>query len=173
VGGEGVPGVLLTGTVGVGKTAVAVELGRVLAERGQKAAVIDLDWLGWLTGAGAVDTELLIRDNLVATWVNYRDRGATRVVLVRMISDPRHLAALRNTLEDVSLTVVRITTSPERIEARLRKRDTGAELEEHLAESGAMTTRLDASKIEDLQVSNDATAHDAAVRLLELLAWDR
>ena len=40
--------ILITGTLGAGKTAVAVEAGRLLSLRDVRVAVVDLDWLGWV-----------------------------------------------------------------------------------------------------------------------------
>jgi polynucleotide 5'-kinase involved in rRNA processing len=44
-----VPGLLLIGTIGSGKTALGSAIGDISAAAGVPTAVIDLDWLGWLT----------------------------------------------------------------------------------------------------------------------------
>ena len=84
-----VPAVLLTGRVGVGKTVVAAEIGELLAERGVRVAVIDLDWLGWLAGAADGEIDPLILRNLAATWPNHEAAGADRAVLARRSATPR------------------------------------------------------------------------------------
>ena len=38
---------LVTGSVGAGKTAVLLALGELLAERDEPYALVDLDWLCW------------------------------------------------------------------------------------------------------------------------------
>jgi Ni2+-binding GTPase involved in maturation of urease and hydrogenase len=40
--------ILLTGTVGSGKTSVAIEIGELLERGGASYALVDLDWLAWL-----------------------------------------------------------------------------------------------------------------------------
>ena len=40
--------ILVTGTVGVGKTSVLLEIGEALARGGEPYAIVDLDWLAWL-----------------------------------------------------------------------------------------------------------------------------
>ena len=170
MGNERTQGVLLTGTVGSGKTSIAIELGHVLAERSIPTAVIDLDWLGWLVGARS-DVEALIRANLEASWPNFRARGVTHVVLTRTIHDPQHLDSLRRTITDVDLTIVRVTAPNETLEERLRQRDTGAELDEHLSQARRMTQLLDEAAIEDFRLSNNGSVHEAAAALFRQLGW--
>jgi hypothetical protein len=47
------PAILLTGTMGSGKTAVTIAIGEILGLRGQPYALVDLDWLGWVQPAPA------------------------------------------------------------------------------------------------------------------------
>jgi adenylylsulfate kinase len=156
------PAVLLTGPVGVGKTVVAAEIGDLLAEDGVRAAVIDLDWLGWLAGAdGGVD-ELIVR-NLDATWPNYEAAGAERAVLARSVRDAGLVEALRARFD---LTVVRLTAPNETRAARLSWRDTGTQLAEHLAEPG---TEAD---VADLEVANEGPPiRDVAREVLRRVGW--
>jgi hypothetical protein len=60
---ERVRALLLTGTVGSGKTAVATEMGLLLEERELPSAIVDLDWLGWVhLGTAFEGVERLIRE---------------------------------------------------------------------------------------------------------------
>lgn len=156
------PAVLLTGPVGVGKTVVAAELGELLAELGVRAAVIDLDWLGWLAGADGGIDELIVR-NLDATWPNYEAAGAERAVLARSVRDRRLVEALRARFD---LTVVRLTASDETVAARLGRRDAGSQLAEHLAEGGRE------ADVPDFEVTNDgASVREVAHEVLRRVGW--
>lgn len=162
---------LLTGTVGSGKTALAVEVGAVLGRRDVGVAVVDLDWLGWVHGAHAEPSDLIL-DNLEAILPNFLSAGVTRFVLVRMIRRRAETAALKKALGDGSLTVVRVAAAPDVIEQRLRRRDTGAELEEHLVEHSAMTAALDEARLEDIRVENDhRPISEVAAELVDRLGW--
>jgi DNA polymerase III delta prime subunit len=147
-----IPTLLLTGTVGSGKTVVAVEIGRLLEEAGVASAVVDLDWLGWvhLPGGSVSPDELIVR-NLTAIWGNLRATGIRRAILARAVLRRSTVDALRRAIPDGDVTVIRLTSPPEMIEDRLRRRDTGAILEGHLEDFRTMTGAMDEAGIEDLE----------------------
>lgn len=168
------PGVLLTGTIGAGKTALATDIGEVLTAGALSPAVIDLDWLGWFTQSGGslADIEDLIRENLAAIWPNFRTRGATHVVVNRLVHEPEHIAAYRQALGDVDLAVVRVTASDETIQDRLSRRDTGSVLNEHLNVAEKMSKLLDASRVGDFAIANDdRPIREVTTELLKELGW--
>lgn len=164
--------VLLTGTVGAGKTALATEVAAVLAARGKRVAAIDLDWLGWIhAGEGDVDPSGLIARNLQSIWPNYRAAGVERLVLARFVATESEVDALKTAVGDIAMTVVRVLAPAEVVEERLRRRDTGAELEEHLDEHRRMTELLDAAPVEDLRIANDRPIAEVAGELIDRLGW--
>jgi dephospho-CoA kinase len=165
-----IKGVLLTGAPGVGKTSVAIELGHQLGKDDVPTAVIELDWFGWVLGK-TVDVERLIRDGLAAVWPNLRGEGVTNLVLSRMLNRTEDIDSLRQTLDDVSLTIVRVIASREMVEERLRARDSGAELKDHLAESRSMTALLDQAEIEDFRIANEGSVSSTASQLRTRLGW--
>jgi adenylylsulfate kinase len=153
---ERVPTLLLTGTVGSGKTAVAAEIGLLLDEAGLPGAIVDLDWLGWVhVGRSFTGVERLIAQNLAAVWPNLRAAGARRLVLVRALRRREDVEALRRALPEADLTVVRLVASAQTVGARLRRRDSGRILEEHLVEAVAMQRAMDQAALEDFRIEND------------------
>jgi adenylylsulfate kinase len=171
---EVVRAVLLTGPIGAGKTVVAMELGELLAERGLPTAVIDLDWLGWFhpgDAPGATPDEL-IADNLRAVWPRFREAGARYLVLARALTTGAQVAAVRDALGDVELTVVLVHASTGAIAERLGRRDEGEVLREHLAESEVMARALAGAGFANLRIENErGPVRDAADELLEALGW--
>ncbi|MDQ3669470.1 MAG: hypothetical protein M3377_04195 [Actinomycetota bacterium] len=167
------PAVLITGGIGAGKTSLAVELGELLAERRLLAAVIDLDWLGWVCGAPAgFSFEELIGRNLEAVWPNFEAAGATHFVLTRAVLGPSELDALRAAVPSDGLATVRVGASAELVEERLRRRDTGAELEHHLSEARTSADTVASLGAEDFHVRNDARPiREVAAEVLERLGW--
>jgi hypothetical protein len=151
------PVLLITGTLGSGKTVLAADIGELLADREPRTAIIDLDWLGWVSsdphGSNTIDR--LILSNLAAVWPNFEAAGAGRLVLARTVLDRGLIDGVGEAIGPVSLTVVRVTASPDTIAARLGARDTGAVLAQHLAEAAEFARVLDELGAEYFRVSND------------------
>ncbi len=168
-----IPTLLLTGTVGSGKTVVAIEVGHMLERQGKWAAVVDLDWLGWLRlRSSTVTADQLIARNLAAIWPNLREAGMRYAVLARAMLGRDGLDALRLAVPDADLVVVRLTALPSTIESRLRRRDSGEELEEHLRESMEMSRVLDRAGLEEMAVANDnRTPQEVAREVLQRVGW--
>ena len=127
----GVRALLLTGPVGVGKTAIAIEVGTQLAREGRHPAVLDLDWLAWLENRVGLSAEDLILRNLRAVWPNFLAAGADSAVVARMVVGNEFQERVAAVL-GASVTVVRLTASAEVLRQRVMRRDAGAELAEHL-----------------------------------------
>jgi adenylylsulfate kinase len=151
------PVLLITGTLGSGKTVLAADIGELLEDREPRTAIVDLDWLGWVSsspgGPRAIDR--LILSNLAAVWPNFEAAGAGRLVLARTVLDGELIEGFGDAIGPVSLTIVRVTASPDTIAARLGTRDTGAVLAQHLEEAAKFAGVLDELGAEDFQVSND------------------
>ncbi len=148
--------ILLTGTVGSGKTAVAIEIGELLEAGDRSYALVDLDWLAWVRPAPAsiYTVHSLLAENLGLIWPRFREAGVERLVLARYLDDAAQLRALRAVLPGVELCVVRLTAPQPLVEQRLRARDAGVQLEEHLAETARLAARAEAAAIEDAVVAN-------------------
>ena len=78
---------LLTGTVGVGKTTVAAAIGDLLRERQVANAVVDLDELrrAWPAPAGDRFTTSVMLGNLSAVAANYLGHGFSTLVLAGVL----------------------------------------------------------------------------------------
>ena len=168
-----VRGALITGTIGSGKTAVAIEIGEVLAEHGKTAAILDLDWLGWVSGPTVrVPVTELIRRNLAALWPNFRAAGAQYLVAARALQAEAEAASLEAALEDVRFEIVVLTAPEDTIRQRLEHRDTGSVLKEHLEQFPGFARSLAEMELDAHQVSNDGRPlRDVAVEILQRLSW--
>jgi adenylylsulfate kinase len=148
--------ILLTGTVGSGKTSVAVAIGELLEAGDESYALVDLDWLAWVRPARAsiATVHSVLVENLGLIWPTFRAAGVQRLVLARHLEDRAELDAVRGALTGVELFVVRLRASHALVERRLRARDTGAHLAEHLAEAAAFAARAEGAALEDAVVEN-------------------
>lgn len=163
---------LLTGTVGVGKTTTAEAAADRLRAQAVPHAVVDLDELRRCWPAPPDDpfhTALSLR-NLAALSRAYRDAGAERLVLAGVCESrddrQRHADAV-----GAPLQVVRLLASADVVAPRLRRRhvDDPAGLAWHLERRGELDAVLDAADVADAAVRVDGLTPAAVV--LRAAGW--
>jgi hypothetical protein len=160
--------------MGSGKTAVAIAIGELLELRRQPYALVDLDWLGWVEPArdSLLTQRSVLVQNLRLIWPTFREAGVERLVLARYAEDRAQLDAFRAALPGVGLFVVRLVASQAVIERRLRARDSGGQLAEHLSETAEFAARGEANALEDAVVQNgDRPLAEVAAEVLVAAGW--
>ncbi|MFJ3905313.1 hypothetical protein [Streptomyces sp. NPDC090025] len=170
---------LLTGTVGVGKTSTADLLGDLLADAGLPHAVIDLDRLcqAWPAPDDDPFQQRLLLANLRAVTACYRSAGARHLVLAGVAENAAERDALRAAL-GMPLLVCRLTADLPAVHARLRARheadhDTES-LPWHLERAAELDLVLDRAALADLTVNTTTlTPSDVAATVLEATGWTR
>ena len=115
-----VEALLITGTVGVGKTTTAQVIGEQLQTLGIPHAVIDLDELarGWPAPAEDPFNMELELTNLASVAKNYRAAGAMRVVVSGAV-ESRAAARKYESAMAMPMKLCRLKTDLERVRARL------------------------------------------------------
>jgi len=164
---------LITGTVGTGKTTVASAIGEQLADTGLPNAVIDLDCLGWVNvGDDFYGYDHLIMQNLLSIWQNYHALGVEYLVLARAILSREPVDILAKAFPDTPITIIRLTASHEIIKKRLSNRDSDQVLREHLAEMEKMDQVMDDLRLEQTTVTTDAiSVEEAAGQVISIAGW--
>ena len=166
--------VLVIGTIGAGKTVVAIEMGEILEESGIRSAILDLDWLGWVhRGPGQhVAVDDLIASNLGAIVPNFGAVGIHHYVLARSIRSVEQVAGLKDAFDGASLVVARLTASKETISNRLRNRDEGEVLKEHLVQAEHFAAEQAQADLADFDISNESgSVREVATEILLRLGW--
>jgi adenylylsulfate kinase len=166
--------ILITGTVGVGKTSVLVELGQELELAATPYAIVDLDWLAWLrpSAASGASVQGVLATNLRHIAGSYRGAGVEYLALARAVRRTGEVDAIKAALEPCELTVVRLVASPDVIARRLGGRDSGAHLVEHLAEATSFAADAEAAGIGDVVIETDDRPVAAIAReALERAGW--
>jgi hypothetical protein len=107
---------------------VLAAVGELLREHGGACLVLELDAIAEEAPAG-VDVHAVVVERLAAL----PRRMDERLALARFVRTPHELASIRAALPGVDLLAVQLHAPPEVVEARLRARDEGDELREHLA----------------------------------------
>jgi adenylylsulfate kinase len=168
-----VPVLLVTGTVGVGKSAVALEINETLATMGVPNAAVDLDALVWQWPPSSEWNDDLLFENLAALWPNYRAHGSTHLVLARVLESRDDLTRFREAIPGADIVVCRLV-APEGLRvARLGDRMLpGESLDWHLDRTVALEAILVDRQVEDFTVDNgDRPIRDVAVDVLVGAGW--
>jgi hypothetical protein len=166
--------ILVTGTVGVGKTATLLAIGDLLAEDDEPYALVDLDWLAWVRPdpASGETVQGVLVENLGLVSETFGRAGVERLVLARAVRSLDEVEAIRFALGVTALTVVRLVAAPSVVEQRLRRRDRGVELVGHLAETAAFAEAAELAGIGDAVVAVDELAVEEVARaVLERASW--
>jgi hypothetical protein len=164
---------LITGPVGVGKSAILAEAEVLLRDAGMPYATVVLPELA-RAGPGPADdpyNEALMYRNLGAVWSNYSAGGRIdRLLLEKLVDHRTNLARLHETIPDAELIIVRLRAPLDLIEKRLRRREPDPEGE--LSAARWWTERMDGWAVEDAVVENDGRPiRDVAAEVLSVAGW--
>lgn len=167
-----VPVLIVSGTIGAGKSAVAAEMSEILCDRQVPHAYVDLDSLTWSWPQVGQFNDVLAFRNLAAVWGNYRDAGCERLIVARVVECPDELDRYRQAVPGASIVVCRIVASQETRMSRIRQREIGAGLDWHMNRTVELEEILQRVSIEDFQVENDGRPISAvAYDVLEKAGW--
>jgi hypothetical protein len=168
-----VPTLLITGTVGVGKSAVAAEVNDALAALKVPNAAVDLDALVWQWPSTSKWNDDLMFENLASLWPNYAAHGATHLVLARVLESPAELARYAAAVPGAEITVCRLV-APEalRVNRLLGRMPPGPSRDWHLSRTAELDATLDRLSCVDFIIENgDRTVRDVALDVLIHAAW--
>lgn len=170
---------VVNGTMGAGKSAVASAVADLLQERGVPMGFIDADALCQAEPAPVGDrfNEALLFDNLAAIAPNYLARGFTTLVIARVVEDGGDRARYAEIFAwqgaPAEVAVVRVTApEPDRL-ARLAAREPEGKWREFaLARTVELEESLDALALDDHTVPNSGrSAAETAAEVLRLIGW--
>lgn len=168
---------IITGSMGAGKTAVMGEASDLLGRRQIVHAAIDLDGLGiahlpGTVGASTTPSDAVTYDNLRLICGNYAALGVRRFLVARALEDSAQLELLRATIPAVHTVVCRVTASVETMEHRVAIRDAGMLQQEFVARVAILNAILDRARLEDFAVANENRSLTAvALEMLVKARW--
>jgi adenylylsulfate kinase-like enzyme len=166
---------LVTGTVGSGKTSVADAVGDLLADAHIPNAVIDLDWLrrSWPRPPDDPFNVNMILRNLRPVARNYLDAGAVRLVLAGVVESLEERQLYHDAV-GVDLVVCRLRVDLPTVRQRLAERHDvdAARLRWHLDRSGELDSILDRAGVQDLTVdAASGSVTEIAAAVVSAVGW--
>jgi hypothetical protein len=167
-----VPVLLVTGPIGVGKSAVLHEADALLIEAGSDHATVELEEIArcW-TNAIEGSRTAFVYQNLAALWSNFVAIGASRLLLSALVEQRSDLHLVSEAIPEAAITVVRLHASLAALEQRIRLREP-ASLEEDLVGARWWTQRFSEVRVEDHVVETENRPIGQIAReVLRLAAW--
>lgn len=166
---------LITGTVGSGKTSVADALGNLLAEAEVANAVTDVDWLrrAWPCPPDDPFNRGIALRNLRAVAHNYIESGVLRFVVASVVESRAERDAYQAAL-GVPLTVCRLRVDLPTVRRRLIRRHENdvSGLQWFLNRSGELERILEQALVEDVAVdANAGSIHHVARAVRAAVRW--
>ena len=168
-----VPLLLISGSMGAGKTTVLSEASDLLKEARVAYAAIDLDWLSQMDPSQGEHGERLMFANLAAIWPNYAAAGAERLLVARVVESRSELQRYRDSVPGAEPVVCRLTASIETMQKRVRVREPGMIQAQAIARSATLADILERAGAEDFTVGNGEgrSITDVAREVLSLAGW--
>jgi hypothetical protein len=171
---DGLPVIVVTGPVGVGKTTVGMSISERLGERSVAHALVDLDWLRWRHPAPEYDPfhVALGMKNLAAVCANYRAEGIERLILVDVVETREQKEDYEAALPGSRVLIARLAAPLDTILGRLAGRETGDSLEWYRRRAPELMGIMERNRVEDLLVDTDGkTPAETADELLQEIGW--
>jgi hypothetical protein len=163
---------IITGSMGAGKTSVLAEASDILALRQIVHAAIDLDSLGLAHLPSVSGNDGVMYRNLESVCRNYAALGVTRLLLARAVEDHAELELCRTAVSAVNTAVCRLTASLDEMQQRVRKRESGVLQREYVNRVTILDAILDRARLEDFVVINEnRPINDVAKEMLIKAGW--
>lgn len=167
-----IPLLIVTGTVGVGKSAVLDEIHDVLCSADSAHACIDVDALSHSWPMRGEFNRISMLENLRCLWANYRAAGALRVALAGVIERSTELAEYGAAIPGARITVCRLVASEATRVARVHTREIGSGLPWHVQRTVELEAVLVAAALHDFEVLNEGRCvRDVALEVLGRAGW--
>jgi hypothetical protein len=146
---------IITGTMGAGKTSVMGEASDLLALRQITHASVDLDALGGAHLPSKISNDEVMYLNLQSVCKNYAAVGLRRLLLARAMESRSELERCRGAISPKNLVVCRLSASVETMQQRVEARETGISQPQFVARVQELNMILDRAKLEDFVVTNE------------------
>jgi hypothetical protein len=146
---------IITGSMGAGKTSVLGEASDILKLRQITHAAVDLDGFGLACLPAVADNNELMYRNLQCICNNYAGLDVKRLLVARAVETRGELEVCRKTVSAAKTFVCRLTASIETMEERVRRRELGIAQRDYVARVAELNAILDRAQLEDFTVNGE------------------
>lgn len=167
-----VPVLLVTGPIGVGKTAVLREADAMLIEADSRHATVELEEIVrcWTTATEGSRTAFAY-ENLASLWPNFVAVGAVRLLVSTLLEQRSDLRLLSEAIPDAAITVIRLHAPLSVLEQRIRLREPFAP-DDDLEGARWWTQHFNDVQVDDhLVETENQPAREKAREVLRLVNW--
>jgi len=163
---------IITGSMGSGKTAVMGEASDLLALRGIPHAAIDLDMLGMAhLPVAAANSDVMYR-NLETVWHNYAALGVDRLLLARAVDNHADFERCLAAVAAKEVVVCRLMASVETMQQRVEVRELGVCRSQYIDRVITLNSALDRAQLENFVITNEGRSlTEVAKEVLERTRW--
>ena len=162
---------IITGSMGAGKTSVLGEASDILALQNLSHAAIDLDAFG-LAHLQAASNRVVMYRNLRCVCKNYASLGVRRFLVARAIEDHAALECCRKAVSARNTIVCRLTASLRTMRQRVKMRESGVLREQFVARVSDLNSILDRTGLEDFAVTTEGrSVSEIAHQMLLKAGW--
>ena len=163
--------IVISGSMGSGKTTVLGEASDILSAHGVVHAAIDLDAIASALLPDAVSADLTYR-NLSSVWANCAAAGVKRLLLAEAVENRDEFDRLRQAIPGAEFIVGRLTADLHTLQQRIRGREPGMLQEQFIARAEELQAILDDARLEDFSIANEnRSVTEVARELLERAGW--
>ena len=170
-----IPLLVLSGPVGVGKSAVGAAVAELLEARQRPHTYVDFDHLRYTFPRPDNDpwnNQLGLR-NLKAIWTNCEQAGSSNLVVAYVIEEQSFIRQLVSAVGLAQVYTVQLSAQQDTLEARLKQRETGANLAWHLRRAQKLSKLLARTGVPcDCRIATDQrTIEEVAEEVVAKIKW--
>jgi adenylylsulfate kinase len=146
---------IITGSMGAGKSSVLGEASDILTLQNIRHAAIDLDAFGLAHLPSGASNDAVMYRNLQSVCKNYASLGVRRFLVARAIEDHATLERCRKAVSAKNTVVCRLTASIATMQERVKMRESGTLRSQFVARVEKLNAILDRARLEDFTVAAD------------------
>jgi hypothetical protein len=169
---------IISGSMGSGKSTVLAEASDILTSRGIAHASIDLDALGCVHSVAPSSAQNLPPDssmmyrNLKSVWENCAAAGVKSLLIARAVETKEELGHISAAIPGAKIVVCRLKAPLLTMQQRVRLREVGMLRQQFIRRVAELETRLNESGIEDFAIDNfGSPVTEVARQILERAKW--